>query len=111
MGLKKVSFSTRLYKRRAFSHFFIRDWEALHSKYHFCGKTELFTHILDCQPSPYTQLECVTAPRFTNMWLLFSAAIHVSRCASKYAFFEIGGKIAKLPSLECESSHSNSECG
>ena len=25
-------------------------------------------------------------------------------------FSEIGGKIAKLPNLKCEASHSNSEC-
>ena len=54
MGFKKVSFSTRLYKRGAFSHFLIRDWEASESKNHFCGKMELFTHILDCEASQYT---------------------------------------------------------
>ena len=86
MGLKKVSFSTRLYKRGAFSHFFIRNWEASQSKNHFCGKMELFTHILDCEASQYTQLECVKAPRFTDMWLLFSATINVNKCISKYAF-------------------------
>ena len=72
MGLKKVSFSTR-YKRGAVSHFLIRDWEASQSKNHFCGNMELFTHILDCEASQYTQFECVKGPRFTNMWLLFSA--------------------------------------
>ena len=86
MGPKKVSFSTGLYKRGAFSHLLIRVWEASQSKNHFCGKMELFTHILDCDPSQYTQLECVKAPRFTNMWLLFSAAINVNRCISEYAF-------------------------
>ena len=86
MGLKKVSFSTRLYNRSAFSHFFIRDSKDSQSKNHFCGKTEFITDILDCEASQYTELECVTAPHFTNMWLLFSAAIDVSRCTSKYAF-------------------------
>ena len=73
MGLKKVSFSTRLYKKGAVSHFPIRDWEALQSKNHFCGQMELFTNILDCEASQYTQFECVKGPCFTNMWLLFSA--------------------------------------
>ena len=83
---KKVTFSTRLYKRGASSHFLIRDCEALQSKNHFCGKMELFTHLCDCEASQYTRLECVKGPRFTNMWLLFSAAINVNRCISKYAF-------------------------
>ena len=72
MGLKKVSFSTRRYKRGAFSHFLIRDWEASQSKNHLCGKMELFTHILDCEALQYTQLEYVKTTHFTNMWLLFS---------------------------------------
>ena len=83
---KKVSFSTRLYKRGAFSHFLIRDCEASQSKKFFCGKMELFTHLFDCEASQYTQLECVKGPRFTNMWLLFSAAINLNRCISKYTF-------------------------
>ena len=56
-GLKKNSFSTWLYKRGAFSHFLIRDWEASQSKNHFRWKMELFTHILDCKASQYTQLD------------------------------------------------------
>ena len=56
MGLKNVSFSTRLYRRSAFSHFLIRDWEASQSKNLFCGKMELFIHILDCEASQYSQL-------------------------------------------------------
>ena len=79
MRLKKVTLSTRLYKRDASSHFLIRDWEASQSKNHFCRKMELFTHILDCEASQYTQSECVKRPRFTNMWLLFSAAVNVNR--------------------------------
>ena len=51
---KKVSFSTRRYKRGAFSHFLIRDCKASQSKNHFCGKMELFTHLLDCEASEYT---------------------------------------------------------
>ena len=86
MGLKKVSFSTRLYKRGALSHLFIRDLEAYQSKNHFCGKMELLTTILDCDASQYTQLECVKAPRFTNMSLLLSAAINLHRCIYQYAF-------------------------
>ena len=48
MGLKKVSFSTRLYKRNAFSHFLIRDLEDSQSRTHHCGRMELFMHILNC---------------------------------------------------------------
>ena len=76
---QKNHFSTRLYKKDASSHFLIRDWKTSQSKNHFCGKMELFTHILDCEASQYTRLECVKAPRFTNMWLLFSAAVNVNR--------------------------------
>ena len=83
---KKLSFLTRLYKRGAFSHFLIRDWEASQSNNHFCRKMELFTHLFGCEASQYTRLECVKGPRFTNMWLRFSAAINVNRCISKYAF-------------------------
>ena len=72
MGLEKISLSARLHKRSAFSHFLIRDWEASQSKNIFCGEMELFTHILDCEVSQYTQLESVKEPRFTNMWWLFS---------------------------------------
>ena len=71
-GLKKVTFSTRLGKRGAFSHFLIRDWEASQSENHFCCKLELFTQILDCEASQYTQLECVKGPHFNNTWVLFS---------------------------------------
>ena len=83
---KKVSFLTRVYKKRAFSHFPIRDCQALQSTNHFCGKMELFTKLFDCQASKYTRFQCVKGPRFTNMWLLFGAAINVNRCISKYAF-------------------------
>ena len=83
---KKVIFSTRLYKRGAFSHFLIRDCKASQSKNHFCGKMERFTHLFHCEASQYTRSECVKGPRFSNMWLLFSAAINVNRCNSKYAF-------------------------
>ena len=86
LGVNKVSFSTRPYNRGAFSHFHIRDWEASKSKNHFCRRMELFTNILDCEASQYTQLECVKAPCFTNMQLLFSAAININRCVSKNAF-------------------------
>ena len=75
-----------MYKRGAFSQFLIRDWEASLSKNHFCEKMELLTHILDFEASQYTQLKCIKGPRFTNMWLLFSAAIIVNRCISKCAF-------------------------
>ena len=83
---KKVSFSTRLYKRGAFSHFLIRDCEAPQPKNHFCGKMELFAQLFDCEASQYTRLKCVKGPRFTNMWLLFSADVNVNRCISKYEF-------------------------
>ena len=86
MRLNKVSFSTRLYKRGAFSHFRIRDSEVSQSKKNFCGKMKLFTHSLDCDPLQYTQLECVKGPLVTHITLLFSAAINVKRCISKYAF-------------------------
>ena len=79
MCLKKVTFSTSLYKRDASSHFLIRDWEASQSKKHFCGKMDLFTHILDFEASQYTQLEYVQRTRFTNMWLLFNAAVNINR--------------------------------
>ena len=75
-----------LYKKGAFSHFLIRNWEASQSKNLFDGKMELFTHILDCEASQYTRLECLNVPRSTNMWLPFSEAINVNRCISKYAF-------------------------
>ena len=71
-GSQKSHFSTRLYKRGAFSDFLIRDWEASQSKNHFCWKMELFTHIFDCEASQYTQLERVKGPHFNNTWLLFS---------------------------------------
>ena len=86
MALQKVTFSTRLYEGGALLNYLIRDWEASQSKNHFCGKAELFTHLLDSEASQYTQLECVTGPRFTNMWLLLSAIIIVNGCISKYAF-------------------------
>ena len=87
---KKVTFSTRVYKEDASSHFLIGESEASQSKNHFCQKMELVTHILDCGASQYTPLECVKGPRLTNMWLLFSAAVNVNRCISKYAFRKWG---------------------
>ena len=90
MGLKEVSIQAGLYKRGAVSHFPIRDWEASQSKNHFCGKIKLFIHILDCEASQYTQLECVKGPCFINMSLLFSAAIIVNRCISKKMHSENG---------------------
>ena len=92
MGLKEVGFQTRLYKRGAFSHFSIRDWEASQSKNHSCGKMELVTHILDCEALQYTDIECVKGPGFINMWLLFSAAIIVNRCISKICILKMGVK-------------------
>ena len=47
---------------------------------------KLFTHLFDCEASQHTRLECVKGPRFTNMWLLLSAAINVNRSISEYAF-------------------------
>ena len=85
--LKKVSFSTRLYKRGAFSHFLIRDWEASQSKNHFRGKMELFVYLfIGLQGLAIHSIGMCKRTRFTNMWLLFSAAINVNRCISKYAF-------------------------
>ena len=84
--LKKISFSLRLFKRGAFSHFLIKDCEASQSKNSFSGKMELFTHLFDCEASQYSRLERVKGPCFTNMWLRFSVAINVNRCISEYAF-------------------------
>ena len=83
---KKVSFSTRLCKRGAFSHFLIKDCKVSQSKNHFGGKMKLFTHLFHCEASQCIRLECVKGPRFTDMWLLLNAAINVNRCISKYAF-------------------------
>ena len=92
MGLKEVSFQTRLCKRGAYSHFPIRDWKTSQSKNHLCGKMELFTHFLDFEASQYTQLECVKEPGSINMWLLFSAAIIVNMCISKICIVKMGVK-------------------
>ena len=51
LGVKKVGFSAGPYKRGAFSHFLIMDWEASRSKNPFGGKMELFTNILDSEAS------------------------------------------------------------
>ena len=92
MGLQKVSFSTRLYIRGEFSHFPIRDWEAWQSKNHVCGKEKVFTHILDCDASQYSQLECLKEPCVTSVWLLLSAAIIVNRCIPKICILKMGVK-------------------
>ena len=61
--ISKMSVSTMLYRRGASSHFFIRDWEASHSKNHFCGKMKLFTHIVDCETSQYCSIGmCKSTP-------------------------------------------------
>ena len=97
MGLEKVSFSTSLYKRDAFSHFLIRDWEASQSKNHVCGEEKVFIHILDCEASQYSQLECVKRPCFTNMWLLLRSAIIVNRCISKICILKMAVKWPNYP--------------
>ena len=79
MGLKSVSFSTRLHKRGAFSHFLIRDLEASQSKNHFCVQMELFTNILDCEAPQYTQLECLKGPRLEK-FIVFSALCFCFSC-------------------------------
>ena len=79
MCLKKVTFSTSLYKRDASSHFLIGNREASQSKKYFRWKMELFIHTLDCEAWQYTRLEYVKGPRFTNMWLLSNAAVNIDR--------------------------------
>ena len=74
---KSQFFNWALKKRGALSHFFIRDWEASQSNNHFCGKMELFTNVFGLRGLAIHSLAIRRSTRFSDMWLLFSAAMDV----------------------------------